>query len=253
MPILDTAAREHYHAQGYLLASGLIPSEIAVRAEAAIWQIMGMNPHNPATWQRAGDGAAVHQPEHGLSVHNGLQDPELMACATPEYLRATAELVGADAVHPPGAVHTQNKVPVRGEWSWPKPHIDGIPKEHMHRTFPGPYRIASLIYLSDVERRGGGTAVWPGSQRQIRALAEADPDKYRYLYHLNQDVPKLDLGAPLELAPRRGDVLFFQPLFGHNGTANVGARPRWMMRYFCACTNCRTRWKKTSEWGLWTP
>jgi len=223
MPILDTAAREHYHAQGYLLASGLIPSEIAARAEAAIWRIMGMNPHNPATWQRAGDGAAVHQPEHGLSVHNGLQDPELMACATPEYLRATAELVGADAVHPPGAVHTQNKVPVRGGWSWPKPHIDGIPKEHMHRTFPGPYRIASLIYLSDVERRGGGTAVWPGSQRQIRALAEADPDKYRYLYHLNQDVPKLDLGAPLELAPRRGDVLFFQPLFGHNGTANVGA------------------------------
>ena len=29
MPILDTAAREHYHAQGYLLASGLTPSEIA--------------------------------------------------------------------------------------------------------------------------------------------------------------------------------------------------------------------------------
>ena len=95
--------------------------------------------------------------------------------------------------------------------------------------------------------------MWPGSQHQIRALAESDREKYRYLYHLNQDVPNLDLGEPLELMPRRGDVLFFQPLFGHNGTANVSARPRWMMRYFCSCTECRSRWKKTSEWGLWTP
>lgn len=91
------------------------------------------------------------------------------------------------------------------------------------------------------------------SHRKIRALAESDPEKYAYLYHFNRDIPSLDLGDPVELTPRCGDVLFFQHLFGHNGTANVGVRPRWMMRYFCGCTVCCKRWKKTDQWGLWTP
>ncbi len=176
-----------------------------------------------------------------------------MACATPQYLKATAELIGEDDVHPPEAVHTQNKVPVNEEWSLPRAHVDGIPKEHMHETFPGPYRIASLVFLSDVKHKGGGTAVFPGSHRKILTLAESDREKYKYLFHLNRDIPGLDLGDPIELTPKCGDVLFFTYLFGHNGTANVGGRPRWMMRYFCSCKGCQTRWKKTEDWGLWSP
>jgi len=253
MGVLNAQQRRDYEQAGYLLVSGLIAADIAARAETAMWRIMGMDRYDASTWSRRPEGVADFQPERGLSVHNGLQDCELMACATPEYLRATAELLGEERVHPPQAAHTQNKVPITAAWTWPSPHVDGIPKEHMHRTFPGPYRIASLVFLSDVAPGGGGTAVWPGSHRKIRALAESDPEKYAYLYHFNRDIPSLDLGDPVELTPRCGDVLFFQHLFGHNGTANVGVRPRWMMRYFCGCTVCCKRWKKTDQWGLWTP
>ena len=253
MGVLTGAQVAQYEEDGYLLVSGLIPDAVAERAEGAMWRLMGMDPDDPDTWSRRPEGAADFQPERGLSVFNGVQDPALMACVTPDYLQATARLLGEESVHPPGAAHLQNKVPVAGKWKVPNPHVDGIPKEHMHETFPGPYRIASLVYVSDVAPGGGGTAVWPGSHKKIRALAESDREKYRHLFYLNKDIPSLDLGEPVELTPRRGDVLFFQHLFGHNGTNNVGNRPRWMMRYFCSCDACMARWKKTEDWGLWSP
>ena len=122
----------------------------------------------------------------------------------------------------------------------------------MHLTFPGPYRIASLVFLSDIEKFGGGTIVWPGSHHKIRQLAESAPEKYAHLYDLNKDIPALDLGDPIELLPKRGDILFFQHLFGHNGSLNINQSPRLLMRYFCACNECK-RWKKTDEWSHWTP
>ena len=66
------------------------------------------------------------------------------------------------------------------------------------------------------------------------------------LYNLNKDIPALDLGEPMELLPKVGDVLFFQHLFGHNGARNTGPRPRLMMRYFCTC-RAYGRWKKTDD------
>jgi len=240
-----------YEREGYLLVSGLISHDISLRAEKAMWRIMEMDPNDPETW-----GPKPTDQFHsmrGLSVLNGIQDPDIMSCVTPEYLKATAELLGEESVHPPGAAHMQNKVPIETEWSWPKAHIDGLPKEHMHKTFPGPYRIASLVFLNDIDHKGGGTAVFPGSHRKIMGLAESNVEKYEYIIPLNRDLPTLDLGQPVELTPRRGDVLFFTYCFGHNGTANVGDTPRWMMRYMCSCQSCQTKWPKADEWGLWTP
>ena len=253
MRVLTDEQLERYNIDGYLVVSGLIPEDVSEHAEAAMWRSMGMDPDDPETWKREPEIADQFQPERGLSVLNGIQDPDIMACVTPEYLKATAELIGEESVHPPEAAHMQNKVPVDGNWALPKAHIDGLPKEHMHQTFPGPYRIASLVFLNDIAHKGGGTAVFPGSHRKVLELARSDREKYKYIIPLNRDISTLNLGDPVELTPKRGDVLFFTYCFGHNGTANVGDRPRWMMRYLCSCEACQTRWKKTEDWGLWTP
>lgn len=42
----------------------------------------------------------------------------------------------------------------------------------------------------------------------------------------------LDLGQPVELIPKRGDILFFQHLFAHAGTANIRQTPRFAFRYY---------------------
>ena len=253
MAVLTDDQRAQYEKDGYLLASGLIPEDVSERAEAAMWNLMGMDPDDPSTWSQRPEGVDEFKPEGGLSVFNGVQDPDIMACATPAFLKANAELLGEEEpMHAPEAVHTQNKVPLDGEWTMRNAHIDGIPKQHMHRTWPGPYRIASLLFLNDVEQRGGGTAIWPGSHRKIWALAESDREKYEHLFYLNKDIRTLDLGDPIELTPKRGDVLFFTYMFGHNGTSNVGSRPRWMMRFGCSCDIC-SKWPKTKDWHLWSP
>ncbi|MEM7133994.1 MAG: phytanoyl-CoA dioxygenase family protein [Chloroflexota bacterium] len=250
---LTTEQVNQYKRDGYLLVSNLFSGDIAEKAEAAMWRLMSMGRDDPQTWNQIPPEAEYNEARR-IVIFNGVTDPDLLACATPEYLFAVAQLVGegAQTLHPPQAIHTQNLLPAQLEPSIPHAHVDGIPREHQHKTFPGPYRIASLVYLSDIEPGGGGTVVWPGSQKQIRALAESDREKYTYLYDLNKDILSLDLGEPIELLPKRGDVLFFQHLFGHNGTSNTGSKPRLMMRYFCACSAC-ARWKKTDEWNHWTP
>ncbi|MBS10746.1 MAG: hypothetical protein CME19_03975 [Gemmatimonadetes bacterium] len=254
-PVLTDDQIALYHKEGYQLVSGLMSEAIADQAEQAMWRLMEMDPADTDTWSRVPESADEFTEGRGVVIFNGLQDHDLMACATEDYLTAVAQLLGEPigSLHPPEAVHTQNLLQRDVEWSLPRPHVDGIPKMHMHRTFPGPYRITSLFYLSDVEHQGGGTCAWPGSQRKIRELAESDPVAYEHLYDLNKDIPSLDLGEPIELTPKRGDVLFFQHLFGHNGSANVLPKPRFMMRFFCSCERCYSTWKKVDHWGHWAP
>lgn len=252
---LTQAQIDAYHEDGYLLVSGLIPDDVSAKAEAAMWKLMEMDADDPSTWSLLPKSADQYEKRRGVVTFNGVQDPDLMACATKSYLTAVAQLLGEPigSLHPPEAVHTQNLLQRNLEWELPRAHVDGIPKEHMHKTFPGPYRITSLFYLSDVEHTGGGTCAWPGSHRKIRALAESDAERYTHLHDLNKDIPSLDLGDPIELQPRRGDILFFQHLFGHNGTVNVLPEPRFMMRYFCSCERCYSTWKKVDRWGHWAP
>jgi hypothetical protein len=193
----------------------------------------------------------------GLLQTDGLQNADLMACATDDYLGAMAQLLGVppSEMHPPQAVHTQNVLPrPGGDRPTVTPHVDGIPKEHNHSVFPGPFNITSLVFLSDVQgETGGGTRVWPGSAERIRALAESDNAKYEKLWRLTQDIPELDLGEPVQLVPKSGDVLFWSHLLGHNGTPNTGTHPRMCLRFFCSCGQCFGRWKKSEAWGHWAP
>ena len=155
--ILNEQQRTQYEVDGYLLASGLISDIVAEKAEKSMWELMEMDPDNPQTWSNI-PTSANHEKSRNIVIYNGIQMPELLACATSEYIQATAELINLpiNDIHPPQAIHTQNLFPVKKTWQWPTAHVDGIPKEHMHLTFPGPYRIASLVFLSDVEKFGGG-------------------------------------------------------------------------------------------------
>lgn len=215
---LSESKREQFVEQGYLLVSGLIPEEIARAAEAAMWRACGADPADPSTWK-------------ALAGHNVLDEPALTACYTPEFLAAAAELAGDDPAgfRPPSRAYAINVLPTDVEWTWPRPHIDHAIKEHGHRTFPRAFRMATMTFLSDVPAHGGGTVVWPGSQRTLEALAKSDPQKFETMWALNQELRSVDLGAPVELTPRRGDVLFYPALCAHAGSLNVSDRPRLAM------------------------
>src|SRR5205823_6027485 len=103
-----------YNKNGYLLVSGLIPPETAAAAEAAMWRLLGVSPSDPAAWAELPRGHGTHE------------SPELVACYTPEFLAAAAQLAGDDleTVRAPRRGYAINIFPVQGEWRWPAPHID---------------------------------------------------------------------------------------------------------------------------------
>lgn len=217
--MLTPEARNFYAEQGYLLLSGLIPPEVAAAADAALWRLLGIAPGAPEGWAAVAKG------------HHVFDSPELLACYTPAFLAAAAALADEDpaTIRPPTRAYCINTFPRSDPWEWPQPHIDHAIKEHGHRTFPRAFRIATMTFLHDVPPHGGGTVVWPGSHRRIEALARSDPERYEYMWPLNQDLDRAGLGDPLELTPRAGDVLFYHYLCAHAGSMNTGDRPRFAM------------------------
>src|ERR1043165_8739027 len=77
MPLLNSSQIDQYFRDGYLLVSGLIPDEIAERADAFLIEHLGATQPNSLGHFRSDDSC-------------------LLACYTPEVLGAAAELVGED-------------------------------------------------------------------------------------------------------------------------------------------------------------
>jgi hypothetical protein len=262
MPI-SSEQIESYLEDGYTVISGLIPEEILNRAETSLWAKLGMEADNPDTWNRPPTpppaNAAWHlkAPPSRLIEHLGLTDPALLACCTPEFRTVTRTLgdyaPGAFCCgrERPEAVWTMNQFPSENpSGDPPRPHVDG---GHRHLPIsPGPFRMVALIYLSDVTTRGGGTMIWPGSHRKFRDVAEKHPNRYGHLDDLRPLVADLADETPVEVTPRRGDVLFFDYLMAHSGSPNRTDRPRLAFRFFCSCSAC-DGWRKEGKWNVWCP
>jgi hypothetical protein len=218
MAILTETQEREYTEKGYLLISGLVPSEVSQAAYDAMWRALDADPNDPSTW-----APAMH--------HKVYEPPELAACYAPDVLVAAALLAGDDPAtfKPPARGYAINVFPQEGEWRWPNPHIDHAIKEHGHKTFPRAFRIASMLFLNDVPPHGAGTVVWPGSHQKLLTLAQSDPEKYELMWTLNQELKSLDLGEPIELTPKRGDVLFYHYLCAHAGSMNTSTTPRLAM------------------------
>jgi hypothetical protein len=214
-PLSEEQLRQ-FHNDGYLLIRELIPENLVSRAETAMWHTLEADAHSPDTWTRLGPRPHV------------IRDARLTEIYTDHCLAAAAQLAGEDVsgFRRPTHAFTINNVPVTRDWQAHWPHIDQTLAAMRIRTFPRPYSIAAMIYLTDVKSHGGGTIVFPGSHVKLEALARTDPGKYKYLSALNADLGEVDLGIPVELTPSRGDVLFYHYLCAHSSSDNVSTAPR---------------------------
>lgn len=205
MSALSENQVQFYHSEGYLLVSGLIPREIVEAGTEAMLGYHKAPSQNPAQY-----------------------DPALTACYTPAILAAAAQLVGdpVETFRAPEHAFPIITNPSEGEWSWFEPHIDHSIKADGFNTFPNPFRIASMLFLSDVAPHGGGTVVWPKSQSKLRALAESNKTRFEKVWDLNLAMNEVNIGVPLELTPKAGDILFYDFLLAHSGSKNITKVPR---------------------------
>jgi hypothetical protein len=178
--------------------------------------LLNASPDDAASWEQVS------------RAHQSYDSPELRACHTPSFLAAAAQLSEdpLETIGVPKRAYAINVFPSSGEWKWPRPHIDHAIKEHLHKTFPRAFRIATMTFLSDVPPHGGGTVVWPGSHAVLERLAKSDPERFEMMWTLNQELPHVTLADPVELTPKRGDVLFYSYLCAHAGSQNTSDRPR---------------------------
>lgn len=206
-----------YETQGYFLATGLIAHDVKLEAAATIRRL-----------QESGNTDSCEGSSSPHHVHQVYDEPALLVCYTPEVRAFAARLAGYDAARfrTPRRAYSITTFPCAGQWSWPQAHIDHAHREYGHRVFPPSFRIAAIIYLSDVPSHGGGTMVWPGSHRKLEKLAKSEPTHYQMMSTLNLELDKVDLGHPIELTPQCGDVLFYHYLCAHSGTMNTSDRAR---------------------------
>ena len=210
MGVLSAEQKAQFAEQGYLLVSGLIPPEVVAEARAKLEQ----------------------EYREGGKAFFGTEAANI--CYNETLCAAAAELGGEADVRPYYPIHSALAIlslPGSEEWDWPPPHIDHAIKEHGHHTFPRPFRLASLLYLNDIAPRGGGTVVWPGSHRRIEQLAQSDPQRYAQMHTLNQELAHTDLGEPVEVTTKAGDILFYHYLCAHSGSRNTTSQPRLALNH----------------------
>lgn len=213
----------HFMEEGYVVVPGLISKEIAERADRAAFEVTGLDRNDPLTWS-----SVKHST---FSKH-----PDLMGVYTPQFLTAAAQLASSDP-----HMFAMSRVPLnayvislpptpRAEWGLQGPHIDGSGNwNSIVNSFPRPWLMFSMIYLHDVPKHGGNTCVFPKSHRKFQALLRSEPERYRFMAQMNDDWDRVDLGEPVELIAKAGDVAFLDQMMVHAGSNNLSHRPRFAM------------------------
>ncbi|MXV72687.1 phytanoyl-CoA dioxygenase family protein [Candidatus Poribacteria bacterium] len=260
-----------FEEEGYLLFSGLIPQETVTKAREAMWHMMRMDADNPSSWEPSNAAGkselaiqSKHPPHSEFYMQSagartelfGVTHPDLLACCTPDYLAILKQLAAeypeiphCERQHPDG-IWAINKFPVSAEWKRPSPHLDGGFRDL--RLDPGTFRVTSLTYLTDAKAHSGTTIIWPEGPQRIREFRKNNPGFSNHIHDMGAQFQEMDLGEPIEVVVKQGDVLFFHHLLPHAGTMNVSSAPRFAIRYMCLCLACR-RWEKKEEWNLWMP
>ena len=213
---ITDAHKARYDREGYLLIRKLIPEDVVDRAERAIHRVI-RNYSELAT-----------QTEFHHQLHAPAEELDLISIFSPEFRETAARLSGDDpyTFAVPRQPWALVIFPYGTEWRWPDPHVDHALLEDQFKIFPLPFRIASISYLTDVPSHGGGTIVWPGSHKKLEAFVKRNRKDYRYMSDLNLNLQKIPLNPPVELKPRRGDVLFYHALCAHSAGMNVSDIPR---------------------------
>ncbi len=259
--MLSKEQLKQFEEQGYLLLSGLIPKDIIEKAEQAMWKTMGMEPDDPDSWEHVKrpflTNFYIQNMAHEKRIELfGVTNPHLLACCTPDYLTVLKQLAERYPSIPhcksehPDAIWAMNQFPISAEWKITSPHLDGYSRDL--RLDPGSFRASSLTYLTDANSHQGTTVIWTKGPQRIREFRKKNPDFSNHIRDMRVIFPEIDLGEPMEVVAKQGDVLFFHHLLPHTGTINAGTSPRFAIRYMCLCFECRP-WQKKGEWNIWMP
>lgn len=202
---------------GFVRVSGAFSPTTAEALVPHVWHRLSENPHYPTTW-----------------TQKNRHIEEVLTCGpaddifTDRYRASIDELVGRDRwvrnLHGFGWVVL--RFPLWESWHPPQRgwHVDGM---HFHHHLRSPEQgLVGIEMLTDIEPRGGGTAVRVGSHKEIaRALFDAQPEGLSY-DALKTLADRLQHLPVVEVVGRAGDVLWMHPFTAHARSPNTRSTVR---------------------------
>jgi len=204
-PVLDADDLAHWEREGWVVLRQAIGAQEAAAAEALLWDIVGGDAADPASW--------YHYRGNGIMVQH-FQNPALdVARTSPRIHKAFAQLWGdADlwttidrmSFNPP---ETQAH-PFQG----PKLHWD------VSLARPIPFATQGILYLTDTMADQGALMLVPGFHHRLDAWLDGLG---------NGDPRQVDLSAEAITIPAgAGDLVIWRQDLPHGASPNRAARPR---------------------------
>lgn len=216
----------HWHTHGYVILRNAVSAEAAERAEAAVYEYLGMNRDDPESWYRESLGHSIWVPL--------LRHPALVANRfAPRIHKAHAQLWGREDLWVTVDQGGFNP-PERDNWRFPGPHL------HWDTTLAEPhcFELQGILYLADVAEDQGAFSCVPGFHRTLKQWLKSVPKGVSANDHAGRTLAMTPIPA------RRGDMIIWHHLLPHGSSPNRAQRPR-VVQYMSLRP---TRFAYTEEW-----
>lgn len=206
-PVLSAADLAFWRENGYVVLRGAVEKEACRAAEAAIWDHLGMNPRDPATWYDGQHMFWVALFQHPALIENR---------ASPRIRKAFEQLWGCDDLWATVDRSSLNR-PQRDEVD-----ISGPSRLHwdVSLAMPMPFGVQGLLYLSDTRAEQGAFRCLPGFHHRLESWlaglpAGANPRE--------QDLESL---GPVAIPGAAGDFVLWHHGLPHGSGRNRADYPR---------------------------
>jgi Phytanoyl-CoA dioxygenase (PhyH) len=225
--VLSESDLQFFETNGYLVLKNAIPKADSVATQAIIWEFLGMQPNDPASWY------TNHPEQRGLMV-NFFDHPQLEKNrASARIQKAFEQLYQSEAIY-----KTIDKVsfnpPVTPSYSFKGSglHWD------VSLQLPIPFRLQGLLYLSDCGPNDGAFHCVPGFHRSIASWMKEVPEGISPRTHA------LETLVPVPVCGAAGDMVIWHQALPHCATPNKGVSPR-MVQYL---TYFGEQYQEPTEW-----
>lgn len=242
MAVLTSEERAQFQRDGFVVVPSLVAEDRLSLADEEISRFIEE--------VRPTDVLEVHGPtvvrDHGVPGQHQWFPPVDRLPACDAALRDSKAIDAANDLVAPGSLrHAFDHIQVATTVA-PWRHVPGGPHLDGHTEDPpGSFTMLVGILLTDqTDPQSGNLWVWPGSHvahatmfrdRGSRVLLETQG-------HSTMLDPPIELGQPIEVRGRRGEVLLAHYLLGHNKGGNTSSTTRRTIYYRLTTEDHRSHW-----------
>jgi ectoine hydroxylase-related dioxygenase (phytanoyl-CoA dioxygenase family) len=226
VPGLTADEMAFWDEHGYVVVRDAVAAADRDAAAAAIYEFLGADPADAATWYGNKYGKSIWVPL--------LRHPAFLANRkAPRLVKAFAQLWGREDLWSTVDQGGFNP-PERSDWKFPGPHV------HWDMTLAPPhcFGMQGILYLTDTPAEQGAFSCIPGFHRTLndwlKSLRPGEDPRQAIVRH-----PGL---TPVE--GKAGDLVIWHQALPHASSPNRGARPRVAQYIYLR----PTRWDYTAKW-----